>query len=194
MQLLLFFHSIPLVLVLRYHLFFNLMNVMIRDTHHHSHLWTCDWQPPPFYLRLGEYLLDSWLHDAWLIAWQPSARLTTEPTIPWDQSLRGIGENWWRHSRESGRSNLVCGILSRIQWLNDCDVLQTPEGGALVTDAKESLDSIPAWSRTDRWIAVPWQGALNISTERMGGSHWQRWNPCIQLAMEGALRAWRRRQ
>ena len=126
MQLLLFFHSIPLVLVLRYHLFFKLMNVMIRDTHHHSHLWTCDWQPPPFYIRLGEYLVDSWLHDAWLIAWQPSARLTNEPTIPWDQSLRGIGENWWRHSRESGRSNLVCGILSRIQWLNDCDVLQTP--------------------------------------------------------------------
>ena len=119
MQLLLFFYSIPLVLVLRYHLFFNLMNVMIRDTHHHSHLWTCDWQPPLFYLRLGEYLLDSWYTSM-------VDRLTTEPAIPWDQSLRGIGENWWQHSRESGRSNLVCGILSRIQWLNDCDVLQTP--------------------------------------------------------------------
>ena len=39
--------------------------------------------------------------------------------------------------------NLVCGIPSRILGLNDCDELQTPEGWALVTDAKESMDSIP---------------------------------------------------
>ena len=32
--------------------------------------------------------------------------------------------------------NLVCGIPSRIQGLNDCDELQTLEGWALVTDAK----------------------------------------------------------
>ena len=127
--------------------------------------------------------------------WQPLL-FYKQPRLQWislgffNRNLRGIGENWWRHSRESGRSNLVCGILSRIQWLNDCDVLQTPEGGALVTDAKESLDSIPAWLRTDRWIAVSWQGALNISTERMGGNHWQRWNPCIQLVMERSKKDW----
>ena len=46
-------------------------------------------------------------------------------------------------SWESGKSNLVCGIPSRIPVLNDCDELQTPEGWALVTDAKESRDSIP---------------------------------------------------
>ena len=38
---------------------------------------------------------------------------------------------------ESPKSlNLICGIPSRIQGLNDCDELQTPEGWALVTDAK----------------------------------------------------------
>ena len=85
MQLLLFFYSIPLVLVLRYHLFFNLMNVMIRDTHHHSHLWTCDWQPPPFYLRLGEYLLNAAIssclyhEDSDLTEWL--ARLSGEHSV-----------------------------------------------------------------------------------------------------------------
>ena len=59
-----------------------------------------------------------------------------------------------------------------------------------MTNAKESRDSIPTWLRTDRWIVVPWQGALNIFTERMGGSHWQRWNPCIQLAMERSKKDW----
>ncbi|QHO27781.1 Ulp1 protease family, carboxy-terminal domain protein [Arachis hypogaea] len=46
-------------------------------------------------------------------------------------------------SWESGKSHLVCGIPSRIPIMNDCDVLQTCKCWALVTDAKESRDSIP---------------------------------------------------
>ena len=52
------------------------------------------------------------------------------------------------------------------------------------------MDSIPAWPRTDRWLPMMWQSIGDVFTERMGGSHWQRWNPCIQLAMERSKKDW----
>ena len=107
-----------------------------------------------------------------------------------NQNLRGI--SWIDGSiHENPESlNLVCGIPSRILGLNDCDELQTPEGWALVTDAKESMDSIPTWLRTDRWLAMPWQGALNIFTERTGLYPLTTVMPNIQLAMERSKKDW----
>ena len=98
-----------------------------------------DWQPLPFYSRPGAYLLDSPTESSWYKL------------------------DRWRHSWESGKSNLVCGIPSRIPVMNDCDVLQTRKCWALVTDAKESMDSIPTWLRTDRWLAVLWQSMGTFS-------------------------------
>ena len=59
------------------------------------------------------------------------------------QNLRGISRIDGGIHENPESLNLVCGIPSRILGLNDCDELQTPEGWALVTDAKESMDSIP---------------------------------------------------
>ena len=60
----------------------------------------------------------------------------------------------------------------------------------VVTDAKGSMDPIPTWVRTDRWLAVRWQRIWTIFTERTDGSHWQRWSPNIQLAMERSMNDW----
>ncbi|QHO27785.1 uncharacterized protein DS421_7g211030 [Arachis hypogaea] len=60
-----------------------------------------------------------------------------------DKNLRGISRIDGGIHEDPESLNLVCGIPSRILGLNSCDELQTPEGWALVTDAKESMDSIP---------------------------------------------------
>ena len=54
-----------------------------------------------------------------------------------------------------------------------------------VTDVKGSMDPIPTWSRTDRWLAVWWQRTWTFFTERTDGSHWQRWSTNTQLAIGG---------
>ena len=134
--------------------------------------WRCflvgDKQPLPFYLRPGAYLLDSPTESSWYKL------------------------DRWRHSWESGKSNLVCGIPSRIPVLNDCDELQTPKGWALVTNAKESMDSTPTWLRTDRWLAVLWQSIGPFSlrgwdvaidkgdASRRLAMQWQRIGPFFQ--------------
>ena len=80
-----------------------------------------------------------------------------------NQNLRGISRIDGGIHENPESLNLVCGIPSRILGLNDCDELQTPEGWALVTDAKESMDSIPTWLRTDRWLAMLWQSIGTFS-------------------------------
>ena len=102
-----------------------------------------------------------------------------------NQNLRGISRIDGGIHENPESLNLVCGIPSRIPGLNDCDELQTHDCGVLVTDAKESLDSIPTWSRTNSWLAMLWQSIWTIFTERMGSSHWQWWSTNTQLAIGG---------
>ena len=47
--------------------------------------------------------------------------------------------------------------------MNECDELQTPEGWALVTDAKESLDSIPVGEGTKPVISRTVTECMSIS-------------------------------
>ncbi|KAL4373531.1 hypothetical protein AHAS_Ahas05G0091100 [Arachis hypogaea] len=73
-------------------------------------------------------------------------------------------------SWESGKSNLVCGVPSRIPIMSDRDVLQTLTCWALVTDAKEGFYSSrsgnqPVISRTvTECVSI-------VFTARMGCSH-----------------------
>ena len=127
--------AVPKVLMQFYFLLFKSLLFLFQDIHSYPRTWWMlwvklpslsfslmnarDWQPCPFYMQqsLNAYLLDSPTESSWY-------KLDS-----------------WRHSSGSGKSNLVCGVPSRIPIMNDRDVLQTLTCWALVTDAKEGFYS-----------------------------------------------------
>ena len=93
------------------------------------------------------------------------------------------------HSWDPESLKLVCGIPSRI-WEGMAVTNFKLASDGRSDRRKRIVNPIPVWSRTSRWLAMPWQSIWIIFTERMGCSHWQRWCPYRKLAMERSKTDW----